>query len=103
MNIKTLEDAMYVLILYITGYNSKANRIIDQLRTTIDNDFKDKYSLKIVNLLENPQLAEEHDVFATPTVVKVFPLPMKKILGDLSNKEKVLYGLGLIKDLETCP
>jgi len=62
----------------------------------LEDDFKGLYSLEIVDLLETPQLAETDKIFATPTLVKALPPPGRKILGDISNREKVLVGLGLV-------
>lgn len=58
-------------------------------------DLKSIYDLKIIDVLKNPQLAEDDKILATPTLIKVLPLPLRKIIGDLSDKEKVLLGLNL--------
>jgi circadian clock protein KaiB len=56
---------------------------------------KDKYSIEIIDLLKNPQLAEGDQIFAIPTLVRKFPEPIRKIIGDLSNEERVLVGLNI--------
>jgi len=75
----------------------------DQLRASIKNpenileqDFQGVYALKVIDVLKNPQLAEEDKILATPTLSKVLPPPVRKIIGDLSDREKVLIGLDLL-------
>ena len=86
---------MYELRLYVIGKTPKAIKAEEDLRTTLDNQYKDEYTLEVVDVLENPALAENDKIFATPTVIKHLPAPIKKIIGDLSDKEKVLLGLDL--------
>jgi len=61
----------------------------------LDENVKDEYAFEIIDVLKNPELAEHDNVFATPTVVKVLPPPVKKIMGNLSKEKKILSGLGL--------
>lgn len=84
-----------ILTLYITGKTSRSERAIKNLREICENDLKDRFELIIVDVLEQPQLAEDQKILATPTVVKSLPPPMKRIIGDLSDKEKVLLGLDI--------
>jgi circadian clock protein KaiB len=56
-----------------------------------------KYTIEVIDLLENPQLAEDHQIVAVPTVIRKLPAPVRKIIGNLSNTEKVLKGLDLLK------
>ncbi|MFQ5586798.1 MAG: circadian clock protein KaiB [Thermodesulfobacteriota bacterium] len=88
---------MYILTLYVVGKTGNSAKAIEQLRTLLEDNFKDLYSLVVIDLLENPQLAEENKIFATPTVIKSLPEPVKKVIGDLSNREKVLVGLDMVK------
>ena len=92
-----MEDTMYVLRLYIVGNTERSKKAINDLNTLLEGDFKGEYSLDIVNVLEKPELAEEDKILATPTVVKLLPIPVRKIIGDLNDKEKVLLGLDLKK------
>ena len=92
-----MEDTMYVLRLYIVGNTERSKKAINDLNTLLEGDFKGEYSLDIVNVLEKPELAEEDKILATPTVVKLLPIPVRKIIGDLKDKEKVLLGLDLKK------
>jgi len=88
----------YLLKLYITGQTSKSEQAIVNMRRICEENFKKKYKLIIIDILERPQLAENERIIATPTLVKELPLPLRRIIGDLSDKEKVLLGL----DVQPC-
>lgn len=66
------------------------------LKTILEQEFQGVYALKVIDVLKNPQLAEEDKILATPTLSKVLPPPVRKIIGDLSDREKVLIGLDLL-------
>jgi len=87
--------AKYILKLYITGQTVNSEKAIKNLKAVLDTQLKELYSLEVIDVLKHPQLAEEDKILATPTVMKVSPPPARKIIGDLSDKEKVLSGLGL--------
>ena len=87
---------MLELRLYIIGKTPKAIKAAEDLRALLDDQYKDEYTLEVVDVLENPGLAEHDRILATPTVVKRLPDPIRKIVGDLADKEKVLLGLDLI-------
>ncbi|NJK62149.1 MAG: circadian clock protein KaiB [Synechococcaceae cyanobacterium SM2_3_1] len=102
----------YVLKLYVAGNTPNSTRAIRVLQDILEKDFQGVYSLKVIDVLENPQLAEEDKILATPTLTKILPPPVRKIIGDLSNREKVLIGLdlmyedlqqGILHDLEDSP
>ena len=84
----------YRLKLYITGQTAKSERAIANLRRIFEDDFDD-YELTVVDLLEHPQLAEEERILATPMLIRQLPPPVRRIIGDLSDKDKVLLGLDL--------
>ena len=86
---------MYELKLYIIGQTPRSVRAIEDLRAILDDECHNKYSLGIIDVLENPELAEDDKILATPTVIKYLPGPIRKIVGDLSDKEKLLVGLDL--------
>jgi circadian clock protein KaiB len=91
----------YILKLYILGKTSVAKKAIENLKEICQlNELKDKYTIEIINLLERPELAEQERILATPVLIKELPKPLKRIIGDLSNHEKVLVGLDLQED--TC-
>jgi len=83
------------LRLYITGKTSRSERAIANLKKICEKDLQDRYVLQIIDVLESPQLAEDEKILATPTLIKDLPPPLKRIIGDLSNSEKVLLGLDL--------
>ena len=86
----------YVLKLYVAGNTPNSVRALKTLKNILEHDFKGVYALKVIDVLQNPQLAEEDKILATPTLSKVLPPPVRKIIGDLSDREKVLIGLDLL-------
>ena len=86
----------YVLKLYVAGNTPNSVRALKTLKNILEKDFQGVYALKVIDVLKNPQLAEEDKILATPTLSKVLPPPVRKIIGDLSDREKVLIGLDLL-------
>jgi circadian clock protein KaiB len=86
----------YVLKLYVAGNTPNSVRALRALKNILEEEFKGVYALKVIDVLKNPQLAEEDKILATPTLSKVLPPPVRKIIGDLSDREKVLIGLDLL-------
>ncbi|MBE9189361.1 circadian clock protein KaiB [Gloeocapsopsis crepidinum LEGE 06123] len=86
----------YVLKLYVTGNTYRSVQAIKTLKKILEEEFQGVYALKVIDVLKNPQLAEEDKILATPTLAKILPLPVRKIIGDLSDREKVLIGLDLL-------
>lgn len=85
----------YTLKLYITGHTPRSDRAIANLRQICEEDLDSQYHMMIIDILERPQLAEDEKILATPMLIKELPLPLRRIIGDLSDKEKVLLGLDL--------
>jgi len=90
---------MYTIRLYVVGKTPKSVKAIGDLRAILDDEIKTQgnYSLEVVNVLENPELAEDDKILATPTAIKLLPPPLAKVIGDFSDREKVLLGLDLKK------
>ena len=88
----------YILKLYVAGNTPNSMRALNTLKEILDTEFKGVYALKVIDVLKNPQLAEEDKILATPTLSKILPPPVRKIIGDLSDREKVLIGLDLLFD-----
>jgi len=86
---------MNVLKVYIIGQTPRSIKAIEDLRAILDDECHNEYSLAVIDVLENPELAEDDKILATPTVIKKLPKPIRKIVGDLRDKEKVLLGLHL--------
>jgi circadian clock protein KaiB len=85
----------YELRLYVAGQTPKAIRAFDNLRKICEEHLAGRYSIDIVDLVENPALGRGDQILAVPTLVRKLPTPIKKIIGDLSNTERVLVGLDL--------
>lgn len=87
---------MHKFKLYISSKTPDSVAIIECLKTFFEEKLKDQYYLDIIEVLDNFQLSVEDKIFATPTLIKKLPPPEKRIIGDLSNREKILVGLDLI-------
>jgi|SRR5208283_6150900 len=81
------------LRLYVAGHTEKSVRAIKNLNRICAEHLEGRYSIEVIDLLERPQLAEGDQILAIPTLVRRLPEPIKKIIGDLSNEERVLIGL----------
>lgn len=92
---KTTKD-MWVLRLYVAGQTPKAITAFTNLKKICDEQLNGKYSIEVIDLLKNPQLANEYQIVALPTLIRKLPVPVRKIIGDLSNTERVLIGLDLL-------
>jgi len=88
----------YILKLYVAGNTPSSLRALRILNNILEEEFQGVYALKVIDVLKNPQLAEEDKILATPTLAKILPPPVRKIIGDLSDREKVLIGLDLLYD-----
>ncbi|MCG6551550.1 MAG: circadian clock protein KaiB [Candidatus Magnetominusculus sp. LBB02] len=88
----------YLLKLYITGKTPKSERAIANLQNICTHELQSQYEMVVIDILERPQLAEDEKILATPTLIKVLPLPIRRVIGDLSDTDKVLVGL----DLQPC-
>ncbi|MBF0096808.1 MAG: circadian clock protein KaiB [Magnetococcales bacterium] len=85
---------VYLLKLYITGHTPRSAQAISNLQRICDQELAD-YQLQVIDVLEHPGLAEDEKILATPTLIRELPPPLRRIIGDLSNTEKVLLGLDL--------
>jgi len=93
-------ETKYILKLYITGNTGNSQTATKNLNNILEAKLKRLYTLEIIDVLKKPELAIEDKILATPTLIKVSPEPAKRIIGDLSDKEKVLSGLDLYVQLE---
>lgn len=87
----------YVLRLYVSGANRKSQNAIVNLNAICDEYLQGQYELEVVDLYQYPETADQAQILATPTLVKEAPLPMRRIIGDLSQKDRVLLLLNLKK------
>lgn len=88
-------DKKWVLRLYVAGQTPKSLTALSNLKKICEGHLGEEYKIEIIDLVKNPQLAKQHDIVAIPTLVRNLPEPLKKIIGDLSNTDKVLRGLDL--------
>ena len=91
-------DGAYHLRLYVAGQSPKSVRAVENLRKVCEEYLTGRYTIELVDLLENPQLARGDEIIAVPTLVRKLPEPIRRIIGDLSDTEKVLIGLQLKQD-----
>jgi circadian clock protein KaiB len=89
------EEKKYELRLYIAGKTAKSVTALQNLKKYCEEHLKGQYKIEVIDLLVQPQLAEGDQIFAIPTLVSKVPEPIRKIIGDLSNEEKVLVGLDI--------
>src|ERR1700679_595507 len=90
-----MEDYKYELRLYVAGKTAKSVTALNNLKRYCEEHLKGEYKIEVIDLLVKPQLAEGDQIFAVPTLVRKVPEPIRKIIGDLSNEEKVLVGLNI--------
>jgi circadian clock protein KaiB len=86
---------LWRLRLYVAGQSPKSLRAFANLKTLCEEHLPGRYEIEIIDLIEQPALARSDDILAIPTLVRRLPMPLRKIIGDLSNTERVLVGLHL--------
>ena len=85
----------YLLRLYVTGATSRSRRAILNIKAVCQQVLEGRYELEIIDIHQNPALAKDEQILATPTLVKRLPLPLRRLIGDFSDRERVLFGLDL--------
>ena len=85
--------AEWQLRLYVAGQTAKSTAALDNLKRMCETHLAGRYTIEVIDLLVNPRLAAGDQILAVPTLVRKFPEPIRKIIGDLSNEERVLVGL----------
>ena len=91
------KEEIWELKLYVAGKTSRSITALKNLEKYCEQHLHGKYILEVIDLTEKPQLAEGDQIFAIPTLVRKVPSPIRKIIGDLSNEEKVLVGLNIVR------
>ena len=89
------DRAKYVLRLYVTGMTPKSIRAIANVQKLCEEQLAGRYELKVIDIYQQPILAKGDQIIAVPTLIKKFPLPLRKLIGDMSDKEKFLVGIDL--------
>ena len=90
------ESDKWILRLYVAGQTPKAITTYNNLKSICEDQLKGKYQIEVIDLIQNPQLSRDDQILALPTLVRKLPIPVRKIIGDLSNTERVLVGLDLM-------
>jgi circadian clock protein KaiB len=97
---KSLKDSQkkkYVLHLYVSGNTHRSARAILNLRNLLEEHLQGRYELEVIDIYQQPELARNNQILATPTLVKSLPLPIRKVIGDLSEISRILVSLDIVK------
>jgi circadian clock protein KaiB len=94
---KALKRAKYILRLYVTGSTGRSLRAVHNLKKLCEEYLSDDYDLEVIDIYKDPAAAREAQIIAAPTLVKKLPQPIRRLVGDLSNTQKVLIGLDIYK------
>jgi circadian clock protein KaiB len=86
----------YILRLYVSGMTTRSERAIENLRAICDEYLEGRYDLEVVDIHQQPVLLKGEQIIAVPTLVKKLPLPIRRIIGDMSNRQRLLLGLDLV-------
>jgi circadian clock protein KaiB len=86
----------YVLRLFVTGHTRKSARAVQNITEICEAHLNGRYDLEIVDIYQQPDLALEHNLVAAPTLMKLLPLPPRSLVGDMSDRGRVLAGLGVV-------
>jgi circadian clock protein KaiB len=101
---KLLQEAAnrvrYVLRLYVTGATDRSSRAITNIRWFCEHYLRGRYDLVVIDIYQQPSLAQTQEIIAAPTLVKSEPLPAKRLVGDFSNRERLVAGLGVEGETE---
>lgn len=91
------DPGIYILNLYVSGMTPRSTEAINNLRTICEQHLSGRYELQIIDIYKHPEQAGQEQVIATPTLVKRLPAPIRRLVGTLSDEERVLVGLDLVK------
>jgi len=95
LNRKNVKEGPYLLRLYITGVTPKSTRAVLNIKSICEEHLRGRYRLEIIDIYQQPVLAKGEQIFAAPTLIKYLPPPLRRFIGDMSEKENVLLGLDL--------
>jgi circadian clock protein KaiB len=85
----------YLLRLFVTGQTPRSVQSIDNLKRLCERYLKGRYELEVVDIYQQPEMATENQIIAAPTLIKKLPLPLRRLVGDFSNQDRVVVGLDL--------
>ena len=86
----------YILRLFVTGMTSRSSRAVSNLKAICEEYLEGRYDLEVIDIYQQPVLTKGEQIIAAPTLIKKLPLPMRRIIGDMSNRDRVLLGLDLV-------
>jgi circadian clock protein KaiB len=86
----------YILKLYVAGMTSRSTRAVENVRTFCEKHLEGRYDLQVIDVYQQPALARSEQLIAAPTLIKRLPLPLRRLIGDMSNEDRILVGLDLI-------
>jgi circadian clock protein KaiB len=89
------KNQKYILRLYITGMTQNSKRAVENIKKICEEHLKGKYELEVIDIYQQPSLAEGEQIIAAPTLIKKLPHPLRKFIGDMSDTEKIILGLDL--------
>jgi circadian clock protein KaiB len=93
--LKEDQHAQFVLRLYVTGLTARSIQSINAVKDLCEAELKGRYELEVIDVSKRPDVAKEENIIAAPTLVRKLPVPLRRLIGDLSDKERVLIGLDL--------
>jgi circadian clock protein KaiB len=93
--IVTADTSRYTLRLYVTGMTPRSQRAIESIKAVCEEHLAGRYDLEVIDIYQHPTLAEGEQIIAAPTLIKALPAPLRRLVGDLSNTERILLGLDL--------
>ena len=88
-------QAKYVLRLYVSGSTLKSSRAVENIKRVCEQHLKNRYDLEVIDIYQQAKLARDQQIVAVPMLIKRLPLPLRRLIGDMSNQKKVLFGLDL--------
>ncbi len=88
-------DEEFILRLYVTGLTRRSIEAIDTIKSVCETELKGRCDLQVIDLTKHPELAKKENIIAAPTLIKKLPAPLRRLIGDLSDRERVLLGLDL--------
>lgn len=88
-------QAKYVLRLYISGSTLKSSRAVENIKRVCEQHLKNRYDLEVIDVYQQAKLARDQQIVAVPMLIKRLPLPLRKLIGDMSNRKQLLFGLDL--------
>jgi circadian clock protein KaiB len=93
--VESREDERYLLRLYVTGMTPRSTEAVGSIKALCEQHLQGRYDLEVVDIYQHPQLAKDEQIIAVPTLVKHLPAPLRRLIGNLSDVERVLLGLDL--------